>query len=67
MTDDEKTQRFEFFILDLREVCKAHKVQLSPTRYDGLEVWELFDGEDELHFPFIDNRIGIDEQGRSTK
>lgn len=52
MTDDE----FKQFLSHLRAFLGLYQVQLTASMYDGLEVWPLGKGEDELHFPSIDNR-----------
>jgi hypothetical protein len=51
MTDDE----FKRFLSHLRAFLGLYQVQLTPKAYDALEVWPLNKGEDELHFPGIEN------------
>ena len=51
--------RFERFLEALRTLCIEHGVQLAPSLYDSLQVYELnpHNGEDPLHFPSVDNRL----------
>ena len=67
MTEAERWKRFKLFIADLREVCKAHEVQIATSMHSGLEVWELIDGSEALHFSSIDNYIGFDDKSGNTK
>lgn len=43
------------FLQALRDVCKKHGVQITPSMYDGLQVWDLGPNDETLHFPEIEN------------
>lgn len=47
---------FQAFLTDLRALCIRHKVQLTPSQYDFLQVWPLMKGMEPLYFPGIQNR-----------
>lgn len=50
--------KFEAFVKALEALCRAHQVQLSPSMYDTLQVWDLKGDESPLHFPDIENHTG---------
>ena len=47
---------FQTFLTDLRALCVRHNVQLTPSKYDFLQVWPLMEGMEPLAFPDIQNR-----------
>lgn len=38
--DAPQSPRFSSFLRDLEDVCRKHKVVLSTSGYDGLQVWD---------------------------
>lgn len=51
------SKKYDDFIDALTELCRAHKVTLSPREYDSLQIWDDEDGSEPLYFPSIENRI----------
>lgn len=54
------TTKYDNFVLALRELCVAHKVQLSTSGYDAIQVWNLNEGDDPLYGGDPDNRFEED-------
>jgi hypothetical protein len=52
---DMNEEEFNNFLQALRDVCKKHGVQITPSMYDGLQVWDLGPNDETLHFPEIEN------------
>ena len=55
-TQSEFEQRAQKFLDEVRAVCRKHGMKLSVSHYDGLQVWTLKDGEDELYANGIEVR-----------
>lgn len=47
----------EAFLGELRALCRKHGVQLSVSDYDGLQLWPLIEGEEELHSNGVEDFI----------
>ena len=51
------------FLEELRNLCRKHRVLLATSYYDGLEIRNLEDGIDPIHFCGIaDSRGDVDEE-----
>ena len=51
------------FLAELRDLCRKHSVLLSTSYYDGLEIRNLEDDIDPIHFCGIaDCRGDVDEE-----
>lgn len=48
-------KKFNEFLQALRDVCKAHGVQITPSGYDYLHVWDLGLYDDPVNFQEIVN------------
>ena len=48
--------KFDAFVKALEALCRMHRVQLSPSMYDALQVWDLKGDESPLNFPDIEDR-----------
>lgn len=55
------TTKAERFVIALRRLCREHKVVVSVSDHDGLEVWDLRPGEEELHAAGIEDKT---EEGK---
>lgn len=56
MSDDlMHASKYDSFVSALRALCIKHSVQLSSSGYDGLQVWDLPEGEDPIYLSVIDN------------
>jgi len=57
-------QKFDTFMSELARLCVAHGVKISPSRYDGLQVWDATDGDEPVHFNGIEDctkpNVGIE-------
>jgi RIO-like serine/threonine protein kinase len=42
-------QRAQEFLDEVRAVCRKHGMQLTVSGYDGLLVWTLQEGDEELY------------------
>lgn len=49
-------ERAQEFLDEVRAVCRKHGMQICTSGYDGLQVWTLKDGEDELYADGIEVR-----------
>lgn len=45
----EAPQKYVAFVQALRELCKAHGVQIAPHSYDLIAVWDLKEGENPIY------------------
>ena len=62
----ESTEKYGPFVQALRELCKEHKVQLAPSLYDPLQVWDLDEGEDPFDKDWVVDRTAFNgSQGRT--
>ena len=43
------TPKYDAFVAALRDLCREHGVQLAPSEYDSLQVWDLEEGEDPIY------------------
>lgn len=54
-------QRFEAFVAELRALCNKHRVTISPSMYDHLQVRDRdeHDAQEEggIGFPWIENLL----------
>ena len=41
--------RFDMFVAELKDLCRKHRLQISTSGYDGLEIWPLKDEEEPIH------------------
>ena len=50
-------EEFNKFLQALRNICKAHGVQITPSGYDDLQVWDLGPDDDDepVYFPENEN------------
>lgn len=48
--------KFKSFVEALNLLCKEHSVQLCTSGYDGLQVWDLKEGEDPIYSNGIEDK-----------
>jgi hypothetical protein len=52
------SKKCDDFIVALNKLCREHGVQLSTELYDGLQVWDLRDGEEPVLCDGIEDMTG---------
>lgn len=56
------SQKFDKFMSALESLCKEHQVQISVSRYDRLQVWDLRAGEGGIYAPDVEDRTIVSGQ-----
>lgn len=61
--DEDKllSPKVKVFLDEVRAVCRKHGFQISTSSYDGLDVWDLTQGDEELYFAGIEDMTDGDE------
>lgn len=62
--DDEDaflSPKVKVFLDEVRSVCRKHGLQISTSGYDGLDVFDLLPGDEELHPDWINDMTEGDE------
>jgi len=59
-------EKFESFKQELIKLCNKHKVTLSTSGYDCIEIWDLDRGLGEIHASDLISRIDGDENHSSN-
>jgi hypothetical protein len=54
--DEKFSEKTAAFLAALRALCIEHSVQLSVSDYDGMQVWDLTEGEDPIWANGIEDR-----------
>jgi len=44
------TKKYDDFMTELEALCRKHKVCISASGYDGLQVWDKSSGLELIHF-----------------
>ena len=52
---DGGSEKAKNFLVEFDVLCKKHKVQISVSDYDSIEIWDLHDGEQTVYCPCIDD------------
>ena len=55
---DAASPKARAFVAELEALCVRHKIQLSVSMYDELQLWPLRTGEQPVHVPGIEDRTG---------
>jgi hypothetical protein len=50
--------RVRAFLEEIEEVCRKHQLQLATSQYDGIDVWNLKDGETPIYSAGIEDKTG---------
>lgn len=58
LLDSDAGEKVKVFVQALAELCLEHKIQLSSSGYDGLQVWDL-DTTEPLYLPFIEDKTKL--------
>lgn len=65
---DKTMTKYEKFVTALRALCVQHEVQLAPSGYDSIDVWDLKAGEDPIYMDCItDNTEMLNETDSSPQ
>lgn len=56
-TSKNKDKQFNAFKAELEALCIKHKVRLSVSHYDSMEVWPLKIGDDPVHSNGFENML----------
>ena len=51
------TTKCECVIAELEQFCRERNIQLATSGYDSLQVWDLKEDEQPLHFNGIEDRL----------
>lgn len=54
--DDQFSAKANGFLDALEDLCRRHGVMLSVSDYDGLQFWDLKDGDEPVHCNGMEDR-----------
>ncbi len=49
------TDKYDNFISELDDLCRAHQVKLSTSMYDSIQVWDMSDDMETIYYRDIED------------
>lgn len=43
------SQKYNDFMSELEKLCDKHKIIISSSGYDSIEIWDMKDGDSFIH------------------
>lgn len=53
---DHMSQKAQSFLIALTQLCTTHDVQISVSGYDGIQIWNLSEGDEPIHANGIEDK-----------